>query len=238
MASPVLPSAALRRTARSELARIERAVNKIEQRRAALLGQLAELDDEAEVYARRKRLLEELAYVEDVVPTSGTVARARPPAKGAIKGRELRRIAGRLLWSTQRDREIHYREWFERVIAAGYAVGGKDPVASFLTNMRDSPAVRRGSTQGLYRLDPNSLETIAQQIAETQAELADVEKSIARTRASAEQRATEALEAHRDDLKQSLRGLDAKMTELRYVFAVESPSSDLHVHTDGALRAA
>lgn len=234
MASPTLPSAALRRTARSELLRIERAMTRIEQRRAALLGQLAELDDEAEVYARRKRLVEELAYVEGAVPTSTTVAPARRPAERAIKGRELRRVAGRLLWSEQRDREIHYREWFERVIGAGYAVGGKDPVASFLTNIRDSPAVRRGSAQGRYRLDPDSLETVGQQIAETQAELADVEESIARTDEGADQRTGDALHAHRDDLKQRLKGLEGHMTELRYIFAVEMPGSGLEPHLRAA----
>jgi septal ring factor EnvC (AmiA/AmiB activator) len=238
MASPALPSAALLRTARSELARIERAVTRIQQRRAALLGQLAELDDEAEGYARRRRLLEELAYVEHAVPTPAPGAPAQRPAKGAIKGRELRRVAGQLLWSAQRDREIHYREWFERVIAAGYAVGGKDPVASFLTNIRDSPAVRRGSAQGRYRLDPNSLEAIAQQIAETQAELADVEQSIERTDASTEQRTIDALRGHRDELKQSLRGLEAKMRELRYIFGSEAPRPDLELSRDEALRAA
>jgi septal ring factor EnvC (AmiA/AmiB activator) len=235
MASPALPSAALRRTARSELARIDRAMTRIQQRRAALLGQLAELDEEVEIYDQRKRLLEELAYVEHAVPTP---AQALRPAKGAIKGRQLRRVAGQLLWSAQGDREIHYREWFERVIAAGYAVGGKDPVASFLTNIRDSPAVRRGSVPGRYRLDPDSLETIAQQIAETQAELADVEKSIERTDASTEQRLTGALHEHRDELKQSLRGLEAKMAELHYIFAGSAPDSDGELDTNGALRAA
>jgi hypothetical protein len=210
---------------------------RVEQRRAALLGQLAELDDEAEGYARRKRLLEELAYVENAVPTPATVPPAQRPANGAIKGRELRRVAGRLLWSAQRDREIHYREWFERVIAAGYAVGGKDPVASFLTNMRDSPAVRRGSAQGRYLLDPDSLEAVAQQIAETQAELADVQQSIERADTGAEQRTIDALEQHRDDLKQRLRGLEAKMTELRYIFDSEAPRSDLELEGE-ALRAA
>jgi hypothetical protein len=213
-------------------------MTRIEQRRAALLGQLAELDDEAEGYARRKRLLEELAYVEHAAPTPVPGAPTQPPARGAIKGRELRRVAGRLLWSAQRDREIHYREWFERVIAAGYAVGGKDPVASFLTNVRDSPAVRRGSAQGSYRLDPDSLEAVAQQIAETQAELVDVERSIERANASEGRRAADALEGHRDDLKQGLRGLDAKMAELRYIFDSEAPRSDVELRRDEALRAA
>jgi septal ring factor EnvC (AmiA/AmiB activator) len=238
MASPALPSAALLRTARSELARIERAMIRIQQRRSALLGQLAQLDEEAEGYNRRKRLLEELAYVEHAVPTPATVSPAGRPARGAIKGRELRRVAGQLLWSTQREREIHYREWFEFVLEAGYAVGGKDPLASFLTNIRDSPAVRRGSAQGRYRLDPESLETIAQQIAETQAELADVERSIARTDASTEQRTVDALHGHRGELTQSLRGLDGKMAELRHIFGSDAPVADLERRRDEALRAA
>jgi hypothetical protein len=58
-------------------------------------------------------------------------------------------------------------------------------VASFLTNIRDSPAVIRGSTQGHYMLDPGSLDGITQQIGETQAELADIEQSIARAYANA-----------------------------------------------------
>lgn len=225
------------RTARTELARIERAMTRVEQRRAALLGQLAELDDEAEGYARRKRLLEELAYVEHAVPTPAATP-AQRPANGAIKGRELRRVAGRLLWSAQRDGEIHYREWFERVIAAGYAVGGKDPVASFLTNIRDSPAVLRGSAQGRYRLDPHGLETISQQIAETQAELADLEQSIARTDVETERRVIDALHRHRDELKQNLRSLQAKLAELRYIFDSEAPRSELELRAQEALRAA
>jgi hypothetical protein len=213
-------------------------VTRIQQRRAALLGQLAELDEQAEEYARRKRLLEELAYVEHAAPTLATGAPAQRPAKGAIKGRKLRRVAGHLLWSEQRDVEIHYREWFERVIAAGYAVGGKDPVASFLTNIRDSPAVRRGSAQGRYRLDPDSLEAIAQQIAETQAELADIERSIERTDTTPDRRAIDALRGHRDELKQTLKGLEAKMSELRYIFGSEAPRSDVELRRDETLRAA
>jgi septal ring factor EnvC (AmiA/AmiB activator) len=238
VASPVSPTAALLRSAQSELARIERAATRIQQRRAALLGQLAEMDEQAEEYARRKRLLEELAYVEHAAPTPTTGAPAQRPAKGAIKGRKLRRVAGHLLWSEQRDVEIHYREWFERVIAAGYAVGGKDPLASFLTNIRDSPAVRRGSAQGRYRLDPDSLEAIAQQIAETQAELADIERSIERTDATPDRRAIDGLRGHRDELKQTLKGLEAKMSELRYIFGNEAPRSDIELGRDETLRAA
>jgi len=157
----------------------------------------------------------------------------------AIKGAELRRVAGQLLWTTQREREIHYREWFERVISEGYAIGGKDPVASFLTNIRDSPAVIRGSTQGHYMLDPSSLDRIAQQIGEIQAELADIEQSIERAYASAaEPRSIDGLREHRDDLKQTLKRLQGKMGELQYVFEEEPADSDVNADVAETLRAA
>jgi hypothetical protein len=226
MATPVPPSAALVRTARSEIDRIERALSTIEQRRAALHGLLAELDEEAESYAQRRRLLEELVYVEQVTPTAATGDTARPRRR-AVKGAELRRVAGRLLWTAQRDQEIHYREWFERVIAEGYAVGGKDPAASFLTNIRDSPAVQRGSSPGHYRLDPTSTDRVAQQIGEVQAELADLERSIERAYADAEQhRSIAALREHRDRLNQNLKRLEAKMSELQYIFGEEPATPD------------
>jgi hypothetical protein len=156
----------------------------------------------------------------------------------AIKGAELRRVAGHLLWRAQRDNEIHYREWFERVIAEGYAIGGKDPVASFLTNMRDSPAVIRGSKQGHYRLDPSSRDKVAQQIGETQAELADVEQSISKAYANASERPSiEHLREHRDHLKLTLKRFEGKMSELDYIFEgqAEAPDSTDVVET---LRAA
>jgi DNA repair exonuclease SbcCD ATPase subunit len=239
MATPASPSAALVRTARSEIERIDRAIATIEQRRAALLGQLAGLDAEAEGYARRRSLLEELVYVERAVPTSAIATpEARTPRR-AIKGAELRRVAGRLLWATQRGGEIHYREWFERVIAEGYAIGGKDPVASFLTNIRDSPAVIRGSTQGHYRLDQGALDGVARQIEETQAELADVEQSIERAYASAaEQRTIESLREHRDSLRQALKRLQGKMRELKYVFDEKPADSGVNAGEVETLRAA
>lgn len=232
MATPTSPSAALVRTARNEIERIDRSLTTIEQRRAVLVSQIADLDSEAEGYTRRRSLLAELVQVEQVAPTPVLTARR------AIKGAELRRVAGHLLWRAQRDSEVHYREWFERVIAEGYAIGGKDPVASFLTNMRDSPAVIRGSKQGHYRLDPSSRDDLAQQIGEAQAELADVEQLISRAYASAPERPSiERLREHRDHLKLILKRFEGKMSELDYIFddQADDPESTDVV---GTLRAA
>jgi hypothetical protein len=144
-------------------------------------------------------------------------------AKVAIRGRNLRRVAGQLLWSWQGAEQIHYREWFERVLSDGYAIGGKDPAASFLTNVRDSPAVVRGTAQGFYRLDPSSRERIAREINEAEAELADVRQSIDRAyAASAPPDSVRTLRAHRDRLSQQIKHLKADLEEVRYVFDQEA----------------
>jgi hypothetical protein len=151
-----------------------------------------------------------------------------------VKGRELRREAGRLLWSWRGLDGVHYREWFERVLAAGYAVGGKDPAASFLTNVRESPAVVRGEEQGFYRLDPASVQRIEQELGEAEAELADIEGQIAR----AYERRGEAggLRSERERVKQRLRRLAGDREELAYVFAKQDAEGGDFVL--GATRAA
>lgn len=224
---------------RTEIERIARALEVIEQRRAALLAQAAELQAEAEDYTRRQRLLEELVQVEQATPTAEIGIPAPVQATRSLRGRELRRAAGRLLWKWKADNPIHYREWFERVLAAGYATGGKDPAASFLTNIRDSPAVTRGSSQGFYALDPASVERIGQAVGEAQAELADVEHSIERAYAGdAVEGRVEGLRSHRDQLKQQLKRLEADLEEVRYVFGEDSTEQGGGSVAGPALRAA
>jgi hypothetical protein len=243
MAVAPSPSAALVRTARNEIDRVQRQMSTVEQRRETLRAQLAEVDAELETYVRRVRLLEELVFVEQADPitdVSGTRAR---PARRAIKGAELRRVAGRQLWDAQGEQEVHYREWFERLTAVGFAIGGKDPLASFLTNIRDSPAVARGSRQGYYKLDPNSAAPFEQQLSEVQAELADVERSIDLAYADAEPSSRiEALREHRSHLRKTAKRIEARLDEVRYVFQGERDGDDRQdldaADTAAALRAA
>ena len=239
MASTYEPSAAMARTARTEIERIARALEVIEQRRAALLAQAAELQEEAEDYTRRQRLLEELVQVEQATPTAEIGVSAPQRAARSLRGRELRRAAGRLLWTWKGEEQIHYREWFERVLAEGYATGGKDPAASFLTNIRDSPAVVRCSGQGFYRLDRTSIERAEQAADEAQAELADVERSIERAYAGGGQDGSvETLRTHRDGLKQRLKRLAADLDEVRFVFGEELVEQHGRTGVGSGLRAA
>jgi hypothetical protein len=118
-------------------------------------------------------------------------------------------------------------------MAAGYAVGGKEPAATFLTNVRDSPAVARGSRAGYYRLDPASGERVVQLLGEAHAELADVNGLLDTARhAGAPVEAADRLRAHRDALAQRIRRLELDARELDAIFARESDSERADVQGD------
>jgi hypothetical protein len=71
-----------------------------------------------------------------------------------LGGQRLEEIAVELLRAERQFGEaIHYREWFELVRRAGHEIGGKDPKATFLAQLRRSRAVEAvGRRSGLYRL--------------------------------------------------------------------------------------
>lgn len=49
---------------------------------------------------------------------------------------------------------IHYREWYELLVSAGYRVQGQDPLATFLSQVTRSPVIASGSpNRGVYVLD-------------------------------------------------------------------------------------
>lgn len=48
---------------------------------------------------------------------------------------------------------IHYRVWFDALVESGYRVSGRDPLASFLTQVSRIERVEKvGNRSGLYRL--------------------------------------------------------------------------------------
>jgi hypothetical protein len=48
---------------------------------------------------------------------------------------------------------LHYRDWYERLLDAGFTVAGKDPQAVFSTQLTRSPVVRKSTQGGIYGLD-------------------------------------------------------------------------------------
>jgi hypothetical protein len=71
-----------------------------------------------------------------------------------LGGQRLEQIAVELLRTERQFGEaIHYKEWFDLVRRAGHEIGGKDPKATFLAQLRRSQAVEAvGRRSGLYRL--------------------------------------------------------------------------------------
>jgi hypothetical protein len=149
------PSARLVRAAAAERADLARHRGRLlaerDRLRAALEGveaSLRELDE-------RDALLDRLAGPA-VAPASAPAAPA--PAGGTpLRGPAIRRVAIEVLRArADRPQALHYRDWFDALRAAGYAVAGKDPLAVFLTQLSRSPVVRRGTQSGIYELDPTA----------------------------------------------------------------------------------
>lgn len=71
-----------------------------------------------------------------------------------LRGQRLRDVAIQILKRHKgQAATVHYREWYELVVHEGHRVAGKDPVASFLTQVSRAHEVESvGRRSGLYRL--------------------------------------------------------------------------------------
>lgn len=73
---------------------------------------------------------------------------------GELRGRQLQEVAVALLRQKKVVGEpVHYKEWFGLLVSAGARVAGKDPLATFLTQIARAPEVKSVRPRsGLYRL--------------------------------------------------------------------------------------
>src|SRR4029078_3888430 len=71
-----------------------------------------------------------------------------------LRGERLREVATEVLWRHYSVGDVvHYKQWFDSVVAEGHRIGGKNPAATFLTQVaRVSTVERMGRRSGLYRL--------------------------------------------------------------------------------------
>ena len=77
------------------------------------------------------------------------------PAAG-LSGQRLREAAVEILTRVRGlNVPIHYREWYELLESEGMIVAGRDPLATFLTQVTRSPVVERAEGRaGVYLLNP------------------------------------------------------------------------------------
>jgi hypothetical protein len=101
---------------------------------------------EAERYAKTIRELGEILELEDQL---SIVALSEE-----LRGERLRDIATDVLWRHFRAGDVvHYKRWFDLVVADGYRIGGRNPAATFLTQVARVESVERvGRRSGLYKL--------------------------------------------------------------------------------------
>lgn len=101
---------------------------------------------QADRYASTIRDLGELLGAEDQLSMTSLSAE--------LRGERLRDVAAEVLWRHFGEGDVvHYKQWFELVVSEGYKVGGRNPTATFLTQVARVDAVERVARRsGLYRV--------------------------------------------------------------------------------------
>lgn len=142
----------------AERARLEAELAKAQNGARVLRGQLAEAERQIDVLQTRLRVLDALGV--EASGRTDTVRRPRAvpslpiPPNGWLRGSAIREVAVHLrAASKQPERAIHYTDWLQLLTDAGYGIQGRDPAATFLTQLNRSPVVTRADAPGLYALD-------------------------------------------------------------------------------------
>lgn len=175
------PSARLLRAVAAELGDLERRRDALLERRRGVQEELddieasvAELDERLALISRlagedsqRDRSRGAAAIVEEGSSDEGSQTVLRGPAIRAAAVRVL-------LAHSRRPEALHYREWFELLAGAGYAVAGKDPLAVFLTQLSRSPLVSRGTQSGVYELDMQAPARLRRRLEDLQVQLREL----------------------------------------------------------------
>lgn len=119
-------------------------------RTTALAHRLRQLAEQAENQVRAER-----AMLDGLGEVLGISAQCTiDELDERLRGARLQEVAIRVL---ERNRPagdmIHYREWFQLVLADGHAIAGKDPLATFLAQVSRADRVEgAGNRSGLYAL--------------------------------------------------------------------------------------
>jgi hypothetical protein len=180
------PSRRLQSAALADRRRLEREQQRVDQRVALLKDQLAELEAVQTDLAKRRKMLDLLAsdaaqaFVELHTERAGSGAETiaigdvhvcaeaqlrRSPGSNRLRGSGIRQAAVRVLAQSERAHDaLHYREWYQLFVDAGFSIVGKDAEASFLTQLSRSPVVRRSTQAGIYELDFDFIERARDQL--------------------------------------------------------------------------
>jgi hypothetical protein len=177
--TPLPPSEQLLEAASLEKDRLGQQAAHLTTLYEATRRRLAEIERSLAVVEERHELLNRLSNAPG--PTA-----AAPPISGAssaeghddlpeagdggrevLRGPSIRKTAVRVLVADSLDKPdaIHYREWFTKLVDAGYDIAGKDPLAVFLSQITRSPAVMKSKLPGVYGLDWGAADRVREDLA-------------------------------------------------------------------------
>jgi hypothetical protein len=174
----------MRSAAVAERERVERELARLEARRQDLEAELAAITGAADELGDHLRVLNRFVHEQNGGVLEGNGARpslrvVKPvraygggEALEVLKGSRIRETAVRVLAGTpQAQAPVHYRTWFELLRKHGFMPTGKDPLATFLTQLGRSPVVQRAGGAGMYALDFTYPQRGRQRLAELRTEL-------------------------------------------------------------------
>lgn len=221
MTPELTPSKTLTRAVRVELDRLARAAARIDKRHAALRAELEELEQERVLLRRRDALLRKLGEQESAISPE----RAAVPNNGGtadehevLRGAQIREQAATLFFRRHgAGKALHYRHWLDLLTERGMEISGKDPAATFLTNLSRSPVVVRGEEPGTYAIDSAAPAGLRGRLSELNAELVDLASVVAD-----QDHPPPDLLRHRADLLSEIRKTERLLAEaVRVLGAVE-----------------
>ncbi|MBV9310628.1 MAG: hypothetical protein JOZ73_07345 [Solirubrobacterales bacterium] len=181
------PSSRFVRAAAAERADLSRHRERLEGERDRLLAELRRLD---EALASADQRLSVLGQLIDGRACDGSDTHTQPATemtekpetvpdnevgRHVLRGPAIRTAAVRVLISQPEHIEaIHYRRWYELMLAAGNSVAGKEPLAVFLTQVTRSPVVRKTTKPGMYEVDRQAPLRIRQRLERLHGELREL----------------------------------------------------------------
>jgi hypothetical protein len=136
----------LRRAAEAERALVADRVAELREQARRMHDLAAAVDEDL---AANVRLLGQLDEMLGVAPQMSMTE-----ADEELRGQRLREVAIQILKRHKGEAvAVHYREWYELVVHEGHRIAGKDPIATFLTQVSRADEVEPvGRRSGLYRL--------------------------------------------------------------------------------------
>lgn len=174
-----MPSRRLQGAAAAERERLAKRLAQLDAEVAALRDNLARAETSRHELTEQLAMLNRLVHgVDGELNAAAAEFDGRPeaiaPAGGApestsdevLRGQAIREAAVRVLVTSARSHEaLHYRDWFELLRDAGILPAGKDPLATFLTQLGRSPVVAKSTNQGVYMLDHEFVSRAQQRLA-------------------------------------------------------------------------